>query len=258
MAIATFTGMAIAAAPDNTDTIDYSSYGLTGPIYEIYAYWPDKAETDPNTRVIELTLPHGRTFPYRLHYKDPKNNKYDLSNPQDAEEDLANSKSDNEAMMGLSGEEHEAASLDAKVAFSVMLDKDDKIVYVILGSTVPTSARDVLNHQEAYVRYLRKKLDPNTPDIDELNDPGSIAAQMILNDIALKGVTALEDAKNDPNMIRLLDGLYDSTEEYFNSIAELEARATQEETEAKSNNVEKRHIKQNHHHHQKSSNKKNN
>ncbi|KAG0273222.1 hypothetical protein BGZ96_004945, partial [Linnemannia gamsii] len=230
MAIATFAGLVAAAAPDNEMTIDYSKYGLSGPVTDIYAYWPDKKDTDPNTRVIELHNPASdRTFPYRLHYKDPKDNKYDLSVTEDAQEAFAASDEDTTAVNKMSSEERAAMDLDSKVMFSVYLDKDDKIMYMAQGPTVPTSYKDMMVHQEAYLRHLYRKLDPNTPGIEDLKDPGSIVAQHVLNELALQGPDALEDAKNDPNMVKMLDGLYDSADEFFAKKADLEAKVAEEE-----------------------------
>lgn len=230
MAIATFTGLVAAAAPDNEKTIDYSKYGLGGPVTDIYAYWPDKKDTDPDSRVIELHNPASdRTFPYRLHYKDPKDNKYDLSVAEDAEDSLAAADEDATVISQMTGAEHAAMDLDSKVAFSVYLDKDDKIVYMAEGTTVPTSYKDMLVHQEAYLRHLYRKLDPNTPGIEDLKDPGSIVAQHVLNELALQGPDALEKAKNDPNIVKMLDGLYDSADEFLEKKTELEAKVAQED-----------------------------
>lgn len=119
---------------------------------------------------------------------------------------------------------------------SVYLDKDDKVVYMAQGPTIPTSYKDMLVHQEAFVRHLHRKLDPNTPGIEDLKDPGSIVAQALLNKLALEGPDALEDAKNDPNMIKLLDGLYDSADAYYEEKAALEAKVAEEEKRNQGNN----------------------
>jgi hypothetical protein len=230
MAIATFAGLVAAAAPDNEKTIDYSKYGLGGPVADIYAYWPDKKDSDPDIRVVELLNPASdRVYPYRLHYKDPKDNKYDLSVAEDAEDALAAFEEDTATISQMSGEEFANMDLDSKVMFSVYLDKDDKIMYMAQGPTVPTSYKDMLVHQDAYLSHLHRKLDPNTPGIEDLKDPGSIVAQHVLNQLALQGPDALEEAKNDPNMVKLLDGLYDSADEFFEKKAELEIKAAQEE-----------------------------
>ena len=181
VAIATFASLVAAAAPDNEKTIEYSKYAIKGPVSDIYAYWPDKKDSDPDTRVVELLMPStGRTFPYRLHYKDPKDNKYDLSVAEDAEEALAAAEDDGPAIGKITGAEFAALDLDSKVMMSVYLDKDDKVVYMAQDVTVPTSYNDMLVHQEAYIRHLHHKLGPNTPGIEVLKDSGSIVAQALL------------------------------------------------------------------------------
>ncbi|KAF9544410.1 hypothetical protein EC957_012114 [Mortierella hygrophila] len=258
VAVATFASLVAAAAPDNEKTIDYSKYAVKGPVSDIYAYWPDKKDSDPDTRVVELLMPStGRTFPYRLHYKDPKDNKYDLSVAEDAEEALAAAEEDGSTTGKMAGAEYAALDLDSKVSMSVYLDKDDKVVYMVQGSTVPTSYKDMLVHQDAFVRNLHLKLDPNTPGIEDLKDPGSIVAQVLLNKLALEGPDALEDAKNDPSMVKILDGLYDSADEYYEEKAKLEAKVAEEEKQNQAGKMEKRHNKP-HHHHNKASHKKKN
>ncbi|KAK3833640.1 MAG: hypothetical protein J3R72DRAFT_228694 [Linnemannia gamsii] len=252
MAIATFAGMATAAAPDNAATIDYAKYNLIGPVADVYAYWPDHMDSDPETRVVELLLPSGYTYPYRLHYRDPKDNRFDLSVAEDADDALASIEEEGMGSFGdLTAEEYEAKSLEDKIAFSVYLDKDDKIMYLAQGSSIPTSNRDVLGQTEAYVRHLNRKLDPNTPGIEDLKDPGSIVAQLLLNQLALQGPDALEEAKNNPDIVRLLDALYDSADDFFKQKQDLEAKVVKEEA----GKMEKRHNKP-HHHHKKSSHKK--
>ncbi|KAG0279704.1 hypothetical protein BGZ95_000433 [Linnemannia exigua] len=254
MAIATFAGMVAAVVPNNAATIDYAKYNLMGPIADVFAYWPDHKDSDPDTRVVELLLPSGKTYPYRLHYKDPKDNKYDLSVAEDADDALAAIEEEGlGSSADMTPDEYEARSIEDKVAFSVYLDKDDKIMYLAQGSSVPTSSKDVLSQTEAYVRHLNRKLDPNTPGIEDLKDPGSIVAQLLLNQLALQGPDVLEDAKNNPDIVRLLDSLYDSADDFFKQKQDLEAKVLKEEAGKK----EKRHNKP-HHHHKKSSNKKKN
>ncbi|KAF9900917.1 hypothetical protein EC991_006724 [Linnemannia zychae] len=257
MAIATFAGIVAAAAPDNEATIDFAKYKLSGPAGNCFAYWPNKKDSDPDTRVIELTFPGGSVLPYRLHYKDPKDNKFDLSDPEDAEEALAAIEEEGAGSLGdLTTDEYHARPLEDKVFFSVYLDKDDKILYLTQGPSVPSSYKDVLNQLNAQVRHMQRKLDPNTPGIEDLKDPGSIGAQMILNDLAIKGPDALDNARNDPTMLQMFDILYDSADDFFAKKADLEAKVAAEE-KAEAGKKEKRHNKP-HHHHKKSSQKKKN
>lgn len=115
VALAMFASLVTAAAPDNEHTIDYSKYTIKGPVSEIYAYWPDKKDSDPDSRVVELLMPStGRTFPYRLHYKDPKDNKYDLSVAEDAEEALAVAAEEGSAIGKMNGAEFAALDLDSR------------------------------------------------------------------------------------------------------------------------------------------------
>ncbi|KAH7052686.1 hypothetical protein BKA57DRAFT_435862 [Linnemannia elongata] len=247
LAMAMFASLVKAAAPDNEHSIDYSKYIIKGPISEIYAYWPDKKDSDPNTRVVELLMPStSRTFPYRLHYKDPKDNKYDLSVAEDAEEALAVTEEERSTMGEMTGAEYDSMDLDSKIMMSVYLDEDDNVVYMAQGPTVPTSYKDMLVQQEAFVRHLHRKLDPNTPGIEDLKDPGSILAQALLNKLALEGPDALEEAKNDVTMVKLLDGLYDSVDDYYEEKAALEAKVAEEEKENEDGKMEKRHNKPRH------------
>ncbi|KAF9094696.1 hypothetical protein BGX23_001701 [Mortierella sp. AD031] len=240
MAIATFAGNVAAAAE-----IDYAKYGVSGPIGDVYAYWPNKKDSDPDVREVELTLPTtGKTLPYRVHYKDPKDNKYDLSIAEDADDAMA---AWEEA--GTAEDQMEPENMDLCVNFSVFLDDDEKVVHLAQGMSVPTSYKDELSHMNALVRSLQRKLDPNTPGIEDLQDPGSIAAQYMLNPT---------NAKNNPVMVSLLDGLYDTADEYFKNKAELEAKVAEEEKQAQAGKKEKRHNKPHHHHKKFSQQKKKN
>ncbi|KAF9153518.1 hypothetical protein BG015_003253 [Linnemannia schmuckeri] len=106
------------------------------------------------------------------------------------------------------GGEFAALDLDSKIVASVYLDKGGKVVYMAQGPTVPTPYKDML--------VL----------IEDLKDAGSTMAQFLLNKLALEGPDALEDAKNDPNMIMLLDGLFGSASGYYEERAALEAKVT--------------------------------
>ncbi|KAF8945318.1 hypothetical protein BGZ47_002911 [Haplosporangium gracile] len=145
----------------------------------------------------------GRTSPNRLHYKDPKDNKCDLSIAEDAEEALAVSGEEGSAIGKLKGDEYAALDLDSKIVMLMYLDKDDKVVHMTQGLIIPTSYKNMLVHQDAFVRHFHRKLNPDTPGIEEMKDPCSIVAQFVLNNLALEDPDALKDAKNDPNMIAL-------------------------------------------------------
>ncbi|KAF9145736.1 hypothetical protein BGX30_007048 [Mortierella sp. GBA39] len=95
--------------------------------------------TGPTKRILTQTpvlsssscpppaAPSPYRLPYRLPYKDLKDNKYDLSVAEDAEEALAAAEEDGSAIRKMAGAEYAALDLDSKVSMSVYLDKDDKV-----------------------------------------------------------------------------------------------------------------------------------
>ncbi|KAG9066734.1 hypothetical protein KI688_012643 [Linnemannia hyalina] len=221
--VATLASLVAAAAPDNEKTIDYSKYAIKGP-----------------TPVLSSSScpPPAAPSPTGSTTRTQKDNKYDLSVAKDAEEALAAAGEDGSAIGKMAGAEYATLDLDSKVSMSVYLDKDGKVVRL--------------------VRNLRRKLDPNTPGIEDLKDPGSMVAQVLLNKLALEGPDALEDAKNDPNMVKILDGLYDSAYKYYEEKARLEAEVAEEEKQNQAGKKEERHNKPHHHHHNKAPHKKKN
>ncbi|KAF9929888.1 hypothetical protein BGZ67_006102, partial [Mortierella alpina] len=114
------------------------------PIGTIYAYWPNKKEGDPSTRIIEIASEDGLQIqPYRALYKDPHTNAYNLSDPVETYAGLSISSDQSKASQTYGIVNNH---VDAQILFSVYLDAQDQPVYRLPGTEVPSSWRDMRTH----------------------------------------------------------------------------------------------------------------
>ncbi|KAF9952723.1 hypothetical protein BGZ70_000531 [Mortierella alpina] len=200
------------------------------PVGTIYAYWPNKKDEDPSTRIIEIAGDDGRIQPYRAIYKDPQNNAYDLSDPEETYAGLVASDDQFKASNAYGiAPEFAANSMDAHILFSVYLDGEDKPVYTLPGREVPSSWRDMRTYHQVTSRRMIEQVDPSTPGYEEIKDPGAAMAQQLLNSIAMQGPGALESVKTNPVYVKALDAAYEMSRKYEQTMAEMDAKVEAEE-----------------------------
>ncbi|KAK3827933.1 MAG: hypothetical protein J3Q66DRAFT_394252 [Benniella sp.] len=163
MAIGIFAVSCVAAAAadagqkQQTFEAEASKSSPELPIGTVYAYWPDK-KAGEDTRVIAIHGDNGSTGHYVAVFKDPKDNKWDLS----TKDTILNAMAKEPPM---TVESYDPKSMDNQVLFSVSLDKDNQVVHAISGFNVPTSWKDVKNVNDAIAEAVIAKLDPNTPGL---------------------------------------------------------------------------------------------
>ncbi|KAI8597125.1 hypothetical protein EDD21DRAFT_386266 [Dissophora ornata] len=189
----------------------------------VYAFWPNKQEGE-DSRVIEITDDNGITDNYIAIFKDPKDNAYDLSSEDALEKAFADEES-------LTPGSTDFDKLDSMVMFSVYLDKENKVLYSVPGTNVPTSWKEVKNVQNAIARAVISKLDPSMPGVEDIKDPNAAMVQLILNSIAMQGPEAMEEAKKDPVLMDALDAAYEASKEWEEMQADLDVKIAQEESE---------------------------
>ncbi|KAF9110074.1 hypothetical protein BGX27_006826 [Mortierella sp. AM989] len=205
-----------------------STVGPSGnlPIGMVYAFWPKRKEGE-DAKMISITGDNdGSSGDYVAIFKDPKDNKYDLS----SEEAMGKVIASDEPMASNSAYS-EPDNMDTRVLFSVYLDEDDNVLYSVLGPNVPSSWKDVMNVSNMVTNSLLGKLDPNTPGTKDIKDPGAAMAQLILNNIAMQGPHALEDARNNPILVATLDSAYEASLNWGDVLADLNERVKEEEEE---------------------------
>ncbi|KAF9562620.1 hypothetical protein EC968_005197 [Mortierella alpina] len=202
------------------------------PIGTIYAYWPNKKEDDPSMRVIEIAGEDGVLQPYRAVYKEPSQNAYDLSDPEETYAALSASSDQFQASQayGVPLDTFTAnAAVDPHVLFSVYLDEQDKPVYTLPGREVPSSWRDIRTYHQVVGRRMIEQVDPTTPGYEDIKDPGAAMAQQLLNSIAMQGPGALENVKTNPVYVQALDAAYQMSRDYEKKMAEMDAKVEAEE-----------------------------
>ncbi|KAF9291658.1 hypothetical protein BGZ68_002980 [Mortierella alpina] len=200
------------------------------PVGTIYAYWPDKKEDDPSTRIIEIANEDGVIQPYRAIYKDPNDNAYDLSDPEETYAALSASADQFKASNAYGfAPEFAANNMDAHVVFSVYLDGQDKPLYTLPGTEVPSSWRDVRTYHKVIGRRMIEQVDPSTSGYEDIKDPGAAMAQQLLNSIAMQGPGALESVKTNPVYVQALDAAYEMSRKYEQTMAEMDAKVEAEE-----------------------------
>jgi len=210
----------------------------TKPVGYINAYWPNHKVTDPETRIVRLSNPKtGLTYTYEAIYKDPKDNTYDLSSPESWDAIIAQSQEKPEGYanwdMAAKGQYFEKMMKEERtVMFSAYSDEDDNVLYQVVGEDIPTSAVHEKMHMDKFTRGILSLLDPNTPGLEDIKDPFSALAQDMLNDIAMRGPSASEDAKKDEGTIRMLHGLYEASGHFEELMADLDESVAEEEAEA--------------------------
>ncbi|KAF9347228.1 hypothetical protein BGX26_001276 [Mortierella sp. AD094] len=247
----TFSSIAAAAGAGANDKkgnqAPLSTLGMTEklPVGTVYAFWPNHKEGE-DKKVITITGDDdASSSTYVAIFKDPKNNKFDLSDENAMTEALA---SEEEAMASNSVHAMDMSNMDNRVLFSVCLDEDDNVLYSVPGTNVPTSWRDVRNMNDIIASAMISKLDPNTPGIEDIKDPSAAMAQLILNNIAMQGPHALEEAKKNPALVETLDNAYEASQNWEDIVAELDERVAEEDEQRKGQNVpiktEKKSIRQ--------------
>ncbi|KAF9427967.1 hypothetical protein BGZ94_003733 [Podila epigama] len=223
----------------------------------MYAYWPAKRDSDPDTRVIDW---QGQKS--LLIYKDPEDNEKSVT--QIVKEGIPKAE-------GMPDSRNVNLPADASILYSALLSPAGEVVCVVPGRNVPANPQECLLFNDGLVQVLIDSLDPNTPGIEDIHDPGAALIQSVLNELALQGPGALEAAKHDPVVVNILDALYESSQqynEYHKKAVEQVEKFTQEQEAAEAAldeelgaeegvNIEKRHNKaKGHHHHKKASNKR--
>ncbi|KAF9554599.1 hypothetical protein BGW38_009305, partial [Lunasporangiospora selenospora] len=230
LALAMFAAVASADAQDLWDDMVQDSTFLSNSMSEdalkgtVYAYWPDKKDSDPDTRIINIK---GESF--KAIYKDPKDNEYDLSSADDYERYRENQK----LRKHNPGEDSANSAEEPTIYTSVLLDKDGNVVHQVFGTNVPKDSREVKMYLEQYLKNLIAQLDPNTPGIEDIKDPAMAMAQIILNSIAeAGGPDALEMAKKNPDIIKVMDEAYASSKVYEQELKKLDEMIAKEDADA--------------------------
>ncbi|KAG0351581.1 Rho GTPase protein rac1 [Podila minutissima] len=103
---------------------------------------------------------------------------------------------------------------EERIFFSVLFDKAGEPACVIPGTTVPVHPRDCVTHMDAMNQLMIDSLDPNTPGIEDIHDMGATMIQSLLNSLALEGPGALELAKSNPIVVKMLDSMYEISQNY--------------------------------------------
>ncbi|KAI7824142.1 hypothetical protein BC939DRAFT_450719 [Gamsiella multidivaricata] len=251
MAVGLFAASIVSAAAGgqepnvaNESSFKATKTSIDFPVGTMYAFWPDK-KAGEDQREISIASDGGKMMKYVAVFKDPKDNDYDLSSPEAMAEAIVNDKPRDVG-------EIDPENVDHKVLFSVYLDKDDKVLYSVPGTNVPSSWKDVKNINDAISKAIIAKLDPKTTGIEDIKDPNAAMAQFILNSIAIQGSDALEEAKKNPALMSALDAAYEASRSWGDYIKDLEGKVAAEEA-VFSKNVDsekvKRHNKPHHHHH---------
>ncbi|KAF9956624.1 hypothetical protein BGZ72_002635 [Mortierella alpina] len=202
----------------------------TRPVGTVYAFWPNKKDDDPSIRIIEITGEDGVMQPYRAIYKHPDSNAYDLSNPDETYAAAVASSDQFKASNSYGiGPEFAANSMDAHVLFSMYLDSQDKPIYTLPGTEVPSSWRDMRTYHQVMGRRMIEQVDPSTPGYEDIKDPGAAMAQQLLNSIAMQGPAALESVKTNPVYVKALDAAYEMSRNYEKTMADMDAKVEAEE-----------------------------
>ncbi|KAG0344352.1 hypothetical protein BG004_004549 [Podila humilis] len=246
-------------------------------VLKVHAFWPGKRSQDPTGRIIEFRNTQALAI-----FKDPEDNEQSVV--EAAEEgylkqyldrvQAANTpemqEKQKQAQMAMASNGVNGAAGIAPI--SVLLDTEGRTVCEVMGTNVPASPRECVAHTDAMNQMFIDQLDPATPGLEEIRDFNAAGVQYLLNALALKGPEALESAKKNPIIVKLLDQMYESSQKYAEShqkyVEEMEKLNSQQEAvekagnnaagkEAKDAKIEKRHNMKGHHHH-KSSNNKNN
>lgn len=211
---------------------------LTTPVGYINAYWPNHKDTDPETRIVRLTDPKsGIANTYEAIFKDPEDNDFDLSQEDSWDKMAEKRKADYPPEFYTWGLPEQGAFLKElqdkrrEILWSAYLDENDNILYQTMGDDIPTSAL----HEKMYLQHFFKQvaslLDPNTPGLEDVKDPFSVMAQGYLNNIAMDGPAALENAKKNTVTMGILDALYEASAKFDELMEDLDEAIAEEQSE---------------------------
>ncbi|KAG0012840.1 hypothetical protein BGZ82_002399 [Podila clonocystis] len=181
--------------PMNANVANDDAVPLRPPVY-VYGYWPGKRPSDPDTRTWDWWGDKVTVL-----YRDASGN--DKSITELADEGYINIVKD----PNTEGDFHKFnLPPEERIIYSVLFDKAGEPVCVVPGTTVPVHPRDCIAHMDAMNQLAIDSLDPNTPGIEDIHDMGAAMIHILPG--------ALEAAKSDPFVVKMLDTMYDTSQNY--------------------------------------------